>query len=227
MLGLLPGAGGTQRVRKLTSLPTQLDLALTGKTVRADRAKKMGLVDLIVDPLGPGLKDANTTTMEYLEKVAIDVAKDLSTGKMKVSREKTGLVAQATDYVMGIDFVKDQIFKKARQQVMKMSHGLYPAPLRILDVVRTGADKGFAAGLEAERKGFGELSQTWQSKGLMGLFRGQTECKKNRFGAPPRPTKNVSILTCCTKKKIIENLPTGWCSWCWPHGSRHCASLSR
>lgn len=198
MLGLLPGAGGTQRLQRLTSIPTALDLSLTGKTVKADRAKKLGIVDLLVDPLGPGLVDASTNTIQYLEKVAINIAKDLSTGKMKINRQKTGLVAQATDYVMGFDFVKDQIFKKARQQVMKMSGGLYPAPLRILDVVRVGADKGFEAGLEAERNAFGELSQTSQSKGLIGLFRGQTECKKNRFGAPARPTKNVSSVIVCS-----------------------------
>jgi enoyl-CoA hydratase / long-chain 3-hydroxyacyl-CoA dehydrogenase len=192
MLGLLPGAGGTQRVQRLTSIPTTLDLALTGKTVKADRAKKLGLVDLLVTPLGPGLQDSQTTTIQYLEKVAVGIAKDLASGKMKINREKTGFAAQATDFVMGIDFVKNQIFKKARQQVMKMSGGLYPAPLRILDVVRVGSDKGFEAGLEAERNAFGELSQTFQSKGLIGLFRGQTECKKNRFGAPARKTKNVS-----------------------------------
>jgi enoyl-CoA hydratase / long-chain 3-hydroxyacyl-CoA dehydrogenase len=71
MLGLLPGAGGTQRVQKLTSIPTTLDLALTGKTIKADRAKKLGLVDLLVDPLGPGLQDASTTTMQYLENFAV------------------------------------------------------------------------------------------------------------------------------------------------------------
>ena len=55
-------------------------------------------------------------------------------------------------------------------------------------------DKGFEAGLEAERNAFGELSQTAESKGLMGLFRGQTECKKNRFGAPALKTKTVSFF---------------------------------
>lgn len=59
-------------------------------------------------------------------------------------------------------------------------------------MIRVGVDKGFEAGSEAERKGFGELSQTPQSKGLIGLFRGQTECKKNRFGKPANPPKNVS-----------------------------------
>ena len=55
LLGLLPGGGGTQRLPQLTSLPTTLDLILTGKSLKADKAKKLGLVDLTVQPLGPGL----------------------------------------------------------------------------------------------------------------------------------------------------------------------------
>lgn len=50
------------------------------------------------------------------------------------------------------------------------------------------------AGYEAERNAFGELSATPQSKGLIGLFRGQTECKKNRFGNPPNPAKTIGVL---------------------------------
>jgi enoyl-CoA hydratase/long-chain 3-hydroxyacyl-CoA dehydrogenase len=60
--------------------------------------------------------------------------------------------------------------------------------------LQTGVDKGFEAGLEAERNGFGELSQTPQSKGLIGLFRGQTQCKKNRFGSPQLKTKTIGVL---------------------------------
>lgn len=84
MLGLLPGGGGTQRLPKLTSLPTALDMELTGKTIKADRAKRLGLVDQLVSPLGPGLLPAEQSTIEYLEKVAIEAAKDLASGKLKV-----------------------------------------------------------------------------------------------------------------------------------------------
>ena len=55
MLGLLPGAGGTQRLPRLTALPNALDMALTGKTIKADKAKKFGIVDMLVNRLGPGL----------------------------------------------------------------------------------------------------------------------------------------------------------------------------
>lgn len=57
MLGILPGGGGTQRLPKLVPLPTALDMMLTGKTLKADKAKKVGLVDIVVDQLGPS---ANT-----------------------------------------------------------------------------------------------------------------------------------------------------------------------
>ncbi|EDW57841.1 trifunctional enzyme subunit alpha, mitochondrial [Drosophila virilis] len=194
MLGLLPGGGGTVRLPRLTSVPTALDLELTGKQVRADRAKRLGIVDLLVDPIGPGLQPAEQNTMEYLEKTAVQVANDLASGKLRINREKTGLVNKLQALVMDTDFVKNKIFDTARKQVMKASGGLYPAPLKILEVIRTGVDKGVEAGYEAERKGFGELSATPESKGLIALFRGQTECKKNRFGKPQRPVKTVGVL---------------------------------
>ncbi|KAI5633966.1 3-hydroxyacyl-CoA dehydrogenase, NAD binding domain-containing protein [Phthorimaea operculella] len=194
MLGLLPGGGGTQRMPVLTSIPTTLDLALTGKNVKADKAKKLGIVDLLVSPLGPGLGKPEENTSKYLENVAVQIAKDIASGKMKVDRSKKGLVQKLTATVMGYDFVKNIIFKKAREQVMKASRGLYPAPLKILEVVRVGVDKGPQAGYEAEAQGFGELAMTPQSKGLIGLFRGQTECKKNRFGKPQTEVKAIGVL---------------------------------
>lgn len=55
---MLPGGGGTQRLPGLVPLTDALDMCLTGKNVRADKAKKIGLVDMLVDPLGPGLAPA-------------------------------------------------------------------------------------------------------------------------------------------------------------------------
>lgn len=132
MLGLLPGGGGTQRLPKLTSVLTALDLELTGKAVKADKAKKLGIVDLVVAPLGPGLQSAEANTIEYLEEVAIKAAKDLASGTLKVKREKTGLVNKVTEYAFGLEFVKNLVFNKAKERVLKLSGGLYPAPLKVI-----------------------------------------------------------------------------------------------
>uniref|UniRef100_A0A9J8DEU4 Trifunctional enzyme subunit alpha, mitochondrial n=1 Tax=Cyprinus carpio carpio TaxID=630221 RepID=A0A9J8DEU4_CYPCA len=51
MLGLLPGAGGTQRLPKMLGLPSAFDMILTGRSIRPDKAKKMGLVHQLVDTL--------------------------------------------------------------------------------------------------------------------------------------------------------------------------------
>nr|CAG4643738.1 EOG090X01G2 [Lepidurus arcticus] len=193
MLGLLPGGGGTQRLPQLTSVPTALDMMLTGKNIRADRAKRMGILDATVQPLGPGLNTPEQRTLEYLEEVAVKTAANLASGDLKVARKKSlmdNVMATALKY----NFVKDYVFNKAKAQVMKQTNGLYPAPLKILEVVRTSLDKGTKAGYEAEAKAFGELAMTNESRGLIGLFHGQTECKKNRFGKPAREVKTLAVL---------------------------------
>lgn len=169
-------------------------MMLTGKQLNAQKAKRLGLVDLVVNPLGPGLKTPQENTLEYLEEVAVDIAKQLASGKLKPNR-KRGLTERLTRTIMSIQYVQDNIiFKKARDTVMKLTNGLYPAPLKILDVVKTGLQQGPIAGFEAERKGFGELTVTSESNALIGLFDGQTHCKKNRFGKPSKEIKNVGIL---------------------------------
>lgn len=49
----------------------------------------------------------------------------------QVNREKTGLVNKLTDAAFGYEFVRNFVFKKAKDQVMKLSGGLYPAPLKV------------------------------------------------------------------------------------------------
>ncbi|CAF4378866.1 unnamed protein product, partial [Adineta steineri] len=80
-LGLLPGAGGTQRLAQRLSLPDALDLVLTGKEVKAKKAKSMGLVDAIVEPIGPGLQTAEEKNIDYLRQVAVQKAKELTLRK--------------------------------------------------------------------------------------------------------------------------------------------------
>lgn len=59
------------------------------------------------------------------------IAKDIASGKIKIDRTKKGLVDKVTATAMQWEFVKNIVFKKAREQVMKASRGLYPAPLKV------------------------------------------------------------------------------------------------
>ena len=195
MLGVLPGGGGTQRLPALTGTLNTLDMALTGKTVNAKKAKKLGLVDSVVDPLGPGLAPPDVTTHKYLETIAIKTAKQLGEGAMKLpNRGPKNFTDKATKAAFGVSQVKDYVFNQAKGKVMKQTNGLYPAPLKILEVLREGLDKGPEGGYKAEREKFGELVATNESKGLISLFHGQTECKKNKFGKPANPSKTLGIL---------------------------------
>jgi enoyl-CoA hydratase/carnithine racemase len=58
MLGLLPGAGGTQRVLRLCGLTNALDITMTGKQLAAKKAKKLGLVHQVIEPIGVNLQGA-------------------------------------------------------------------------------------------------------------------------------------------------------------------------
>lgn len=193
LLGILPGAGGTQRLPRLVGVPAAFDMMLTGRNIRADRAKKMGLVDQLVEPLGPGLKTPEARTIEYLEEVAVSFAKGLADKKISAKRDK-GLIDRLTSYAMGIPFVRQQIYKRVEDTVRKQTKGLYPAPLKIIDVVKTGLEQGNDAGYLSESQKFGELAMTKESKALMGLYHSQVLCKKNKFGTPQKEVKHLAVL---------------------------------
>ena len=193
MLGLLPGAGGTQRLTQLISPPEALQMMLTGKQVKPKNAKRSGLVDQLIEPLGPGLTSAEERTLEYLEEVAIKAARDLANGTLKPNRKRP-LVERVMRMALNYKYPQDFVFGKAKESVMKMTQGCYPAPLKIIEVVRTGIEKGIAEGYKAEAKGFGQLIFTNESRALIGLFHGQTQCKKNRFGKPSKKVEKVGVL---------------------------------
>ncbi|XP_004627494.1 trifunctional enzyme subunit alpha, mitochondrial [Octodon degus] len=193
LLGILPGAGGTQRLPRMLGIPAAFDVMLTGRNIRADRAKKMGLVDQLVEPLGPGVKPPEERTIEYLEEVAVTFAKGLADKKITPVRNK-GLVEKLTSYAMSIPFVRQQVYKKVEEKVRKQTKGLYPAPLKIIDVIQTGLECMASAGTSVQSQKFGELAMTKESKALMGLYHGQVLCKKNKFGAPQKEVKQLAIL---------------------------------
>ena len=83
-LGLLPGLAGTYHLPKLVGYQEALGMILQGKDVRADKAKKIGLVDLVVD-------------LPSLESVAVDCAKQLSAGTLKRKPRKASWMSWALE----------------------------------------------------------------------------------------------------------------------------------
>lgn len=197
MLGVLPGAGGTQRLPHLVGLPTSLDMMLTGKQLKAAKAKKAGLLDKVVEELGPGgVAASGVNSLQHLENVAVQCAKDLADGKIKPKRAKgwTSIAGLSHNVPLKVKPVRDFVFKKAKETVMKKTKGLYPAPLEILKAAQAGLDGGPTAGYAQEAKGFGLLTQTKECNSLIGLFNGQNECKKNNYGAPQHRAQNIAVL---------------------------------
>ncbi|WAJ71314.1 fatty acid oxidation complex subunit alpha FadJ [Catenovulum adriaticum] len=160
-LGLLPGSGGTQRLPKLVGVQAALDMMLTGKQVRAKSAFKMGLVDDLVP-----------------KSILLDTAKKLALcgfSKRKAPKQKAWVKALEKN-----SFGRGILFDQALKQVEKKTHGNYPAPKRIIEVVRIGIENGTVQGYLAEAKGFGDLSQTPQSFQLRQLFLATTDHKKSQ-----------------------------------------------
>ena len=114
--------------------------------------------------------------------------------KTGVPERKKSLMRKLTDKVLDLEFVRNIVLNKAKETVLRQTQGLYPAPLKIIEVIKTGLEKGREAGDEAEAKGFSELGVTDESKALINIFYGHTMCKKNRFGAPKLEAKNVGVL---------------------------------
>jgi enoyl-CoA hydratase/long-chain 3-hydroxyacyl-CoA dehydrogenase len=176
-LGLMPGMAGTYHLPKMVGYPTALDMILTGKNVRPDKAKKMGLVDLVVDPAS-------------LESVAIMQAKALVAGTVKPTVRKLDWMSWAMEKTP----LSNIMFKKARETVDKTTGGKYPAAYAILDVLKDNMGKPRMTHLEDEATKFAKLAATPESAALIGLFHGMNAVKKHDFGKPTQPVKKIAVL---------------------------------
>jgi 3-hydroxyacyl-CoA dehydrogenase/enoyl-CoA hydratase/3-hydroxybutyryl-CoA epimerase len=206
-LGLIPGAGGTQRLPALIGVQAALDLILAGKNVKPAKAKKLGLVDEVVPA-------------PILRTVAVRRARELAEG-MKVERPRGqglkavaqqgrkgglgGLLLGLANKEMWAEVALEDnpvgrkvLFDQARKQLRKKTRGKYPAPEKALEAIRIGVESGRAAGLEAEARFFGELVVTDVSKRLVEIFFATTALKKENGTAhpdvKPREVKKVGVL---------------------------------
>ena len=132
-LGLLPGAGGTQRLPRLVGAEAALEMMLTGEQVGAEAAQAMGLVDLLAEP-------------DALVETAVALAEVLAERGAKATRDRTEGLGNPQAYEAAV--------VAARTEAAKSPLG---APSRIVDCVEAALLLPFGQGLAFERTAFTDL----------------------------------------------------------------------
>ena len=189
-LGLIPGAGGTQRLPRKIGLTNALDLILTGKNVRAKKALQLGLIDELVHP-------------SILRSVATQRAREVAEGRRKSEGHRGGIKGLLLD---SNPAGRTVVLRKAREQTLAKSRGHYPALTAAIDVIAAGYEKGMAHGFREESRRFGELATTDVSRQLIFLFFATNELKKDPGVDPahypdlpvsdfdPLPVEKIAII---------------------------------
>ena len=192
-LGLIPGGGGTQRLPALIGIAQAIDLILTGKSVRAAKARKLGLVDDVVP-------------RAILVEVARRRARELAEGELRIERNKVELKLPKllrTEVLQQIALEDNPVgrkilFQQARKALLAKTHGHYPAPERALEAIRIGVEKGPEEGYRAEANFFGELVASDVSRRLVEIFFATQALKKDTGvdepSVKPRDVEKVAIL---------------------------------
>lgn len=156
-LGLLPGAGGTQRTPRLIGAQAALDLMLSGRHANAQDALALGLVDRLGssdDILAEGLA--------YVHELLAGHA------PVRRTRDATALNDRAASLAA---------VATARAETAKKSRGLF-SPLKIVDAVEAAIAKPFEDGLRRERQLFLECLDSPQRAGLVHAFFAEREVLK-------------------------------------------------
>lgn len=171
-LGIFPAWGGTTYLPRLVGIPAALDVILTGRSIRASAAKRMGLVDEILP-----------------EATALDAALEWSSGRYGKRREP------GTNRLLieGNPLARKVIFSKARAATLAKTGGHYPALIKAIDVMEVGYAEGVQRGLEAEAAEASSLIENAVAKNLVGLFFLMEEAKK-WDGPKPAEIGAVGVL---------------------------------
>ena len=142
-LGLIPGAGGTQRLPRVTGVEVALDIMTTGRQVGAKEAAAMGVIDVVQDG------DALENGLAYAEKLLTGGAKRRPVSEMPAPT--------AIDW----DAAYDATLARGRGQI---------SPAQSVRAVQASVEKPFNEGLLVERQIFMDLLKSDQSKGMIHSF---------------------------------------------------------
>lgn len=169
MLGLHPGLGGTMRFPRLIDPVQAMTLMLTGKTIDAERAKSLGLVD--------------TVTQERHVGAAV---RDAIFGRLK--RAQPGPMNRLLNSTPARGFLASRMRREAAKTAT--SHD-YPAPYGLIDLwEKNGGDK--AAMLAAERSSFARLMVTPTAQSLIRVFFLREQMK--RLAGAPSKIRHVHVI---------------------------------
>ncbi len=169
-LGLLPGAGGTQRTPRLAGLTVALELVTSGNPLTASKAVEAGLVDAVLEG-------------DDLLQSALAYTRDLLTAEAPLRRASELTVTLSADERTALDGARQQLARKTRGE---------NAPQRIIDCLEAAATTGsFEDGLKFERERFMECMADPQSSALRHLFFAEREAAKVQ--GLPRETQPVAV----------------------------------
>lgn len=152
-LGILPGAGGTQRLPRLIGASRALELICSGRPVDADKLLAMGVLDAVVE--------------DDLESEALDFARKL----IEKKAHKRPVRA------MKVDCETPDIFETFERSIAQKQRG-FLAPFACIKAVRAAAEKDFDAGMAYERQLFQELVTSAESAAQRHVFFAEREAAK-------------------------------------------------
>src|SRR5438105_12377972 len=156
-LGLLPGAGGTQRLPRVVGPQKALAMIVSGDPIRADEALKVGLIDEIVDG------DLTVAGVAFAEKVLNEKR------PLKKIRDLDDKIAPARG--------KPEIFAEFRKSVARQTRG-FRAPENCIKAVEASVNLPFDEGMKRERELFQELLTSPESKAQRYFFFAEREAAK-------------------------------------------------
>ncbi|MDG2356362.1 MAG: 3-hydroxyacyl-CoA dehydrogenase NAD-binding domain-containing protein [Paracoccaceae bacterium] len=173
-LGLLPGAGGTQRLPRLIGLPEAFKIATSGMPISAKKAKEIGLIDELIENI-------NDDPISFADKL-------LSSNKQILRTcDITKHLNEPPETNREMSKIRASFAKSHRGQI---------APGKIANCIEATLKMPFEKGQELERNTFAELLTTNQSKGLIHAFFAERKSSKipEVTKAIPRPLNKIGVV---------------------------------